>query len=333
MSGDGYGTWPGQLEIRAKGGREYLSGYFPLNTTATVRAHGRTRKERFASGSMSWQVEAFQGLQDELADLVNKTVEKYRRKVIADKIAEIEAALESRNTHLLVGHSYDKAIADMKTGTLKVEHTRDAVKLEAALPVEGRRPSWVQDAVYGVEGGQLRGISPGFPGRGEGPRETDTRTRKPRGDDPRDRRRRRFRVFASLTARLPEHVGQGRPTDPPDGGESTRPTSAAHMAITLTAETLAEAIGAEDSPTVAARVLAVASQVITDYAPDAPDAVADEAAIRFAGYLYGSDYGAIRSEDLGPMTVSYATNHAAAFRFSGAAGLLTRYKRRRAGRI
>ena len=49
----------------------------------------------------------------------------------------------------------------MRTGTLTVKHTA-AVELEAELPDPDRMPSWVRDAVLAVEGGQLRGISPGF---------------------------------------------------------------------------------------------------------------------------------------------------------------------------
>ena len=77
-------------------------------------------------------------------------------------IEQLEDALEKRNTFLLVGHSYDRAIADMRTGNLKVKHTAAAVEIEAELPAESRMPSWVRDAVLAVEGGQLRGISPGF---------------------------------------------------------------------------------------------------------------------------------------------------------------------------
>ena len=102
------------------------------------------------------------------------------------------------------------------------------------------------------------------------------------------------------------------------------------MAVTIAADALAEAIGAENSPSVVARVLATATTIVEDYAPDA---IHNEAAVRFAGYLHGSDFGGVRSESLGPMSVDYTTNHAPAFRNSGAAALLTRYKRRRAGAV
>ena len=103
------------------------------------------------------------------------------------------------------------------------------------------------------------------------------------------------------------------------------------MAVTLTAETLAAEIGATEER--ATRLLAVATEVVTRYAPNAPEALANEAVVRFAGYLAQSDYGTIRTESIGPMTVEYVTNHAAMFRNCGAEALLTRFKRRRAGAI
>ena len=143
-----YAVLDGSLEIRARGDRRVLSGSFPYNRTATVRSSGRTRKERFASGSLSWQVREFQKLMEEYAAVGQKALDKVRKEALED-------ALERRNTHLLVGHSYDRAIADMRTGTLTVKHTAAAVELEAELPDPDRMPSWVRDAVLAVEGGPL----------------------------------------------------------------------------------------------------------------------------------------------------------------------------------
>ena len=78
------------------------------------------------------------------------------------RVAELDEQLERRNTHLLVGHSYDHAIADTKSGNLAIQHTDEAVFLRAELPPEREQPSWVKDAVLAVRGRQLRGISPGF---------------------------------------------------------------------------------------------------------------------------------------------------------------------------
>ena len=103
------------------------------------------------------------------------------------------------------------------------------------------------------------------------------------------------------------------------------------MAVTISAADLAAEIGATDQR--ATRLLAVATAAVEDYAPDAPEALQNEAVIRFAGYLAQSDYGGILTEEVGPRKVTYAERHGAMFRNSGAEALLTRHKRRRAGAI
>ena len=158
MTGDPI-IFDGAFEIRARGNRRVLSGKFPLGKTATVKASGRTRKERFAPDSMSWQVREFEKLQGELASVLESSIEEARKQVMIERL---EDAIEKRNTFLLVGHSYDRAIADMRSGTLAVAHTRDVVEIEAELPADDAMPSWVRDAVLAVQGKQLRGISPGF---------------------------------------------------------------------------------------------------------------------------------------------------------------------------
>ena len=151
-------VFDGALEIRRVGGSRFLSGSFPLGRLATMRSSGRVRKERFKSGnggaSMSWQYREFQKVQAKLADDIG---------AIADEVkAELEDEILKRNTHLLVGHSYDRAIADTLTGNLALEYTDDSVKFIATLADDADSPSWVRDAVLAVDGGQLRGISPGF---------------------------------------------------------------------------------------------------------------------------------------------------------------------------
>ena len=154
-----YPIFDGRLEVRARGDKQILTGRFPYGTTATVRNAGRARKERFASGSMAWQVREFEKLQAELAETIQSSIDEARKRLL---IEQLEDGLERRNTFLLVGHSYDRTVADMRSGNLQVKHTREAVELEAELPPENRQPSWVRDAVLAVEGRQLRGISPGF---------------------------------------------------------------------------------------------------------------------------------------------------------------------------
>ena len=103
-------------------------------------------------------------------------------------------------------------------------------------------------------------------------------------------------------------------------------------------ERLREAIAgrAAESDEAAAALGQAAAAIVQNYAPGAPQALRDEACIRFAGYLANSDYGGFRKE---PTSVGgqdggeYVTNHAPAFRNCGAAMLLTRWKVRRAGPI
>ena len=103
------------------------------------------------------------------------------------------------------------------------------------------------------------------------------------------------------------------------------------MAVTLTAAQLAEAVGL-DSAT-AARLLAVASALVTRFAPDAPDAIANEGAIRTAGWLAEQPAAAIRAETEADISTSYAPSMQSALRHSGAMALLSPWKIRRAGAI
>ena len=101
--------------------------------------------------------------------------------------------------------------------------------------------------------------------------------------------------------------------------------------MAVTAQELADETGA--SLARATRLLPVAVRIVNDYAPDAPEPLRDEAVYRFAGYLSGSDSGAVRSETVGPLSKEHVVNHSAAFRNSGAAMLLTAHRVRRGGRI
>ena len=147
------------LEVRAEGRNRILSALFPYNRTATVASGGRVRKERFSSGSLSWQVREFEKLQVEAAKVIQSGIDEALQ---AKRLEAIEDALEKRNTFMLVGHDYNRAIADMRSGNLAVQHTDDAVTLRATLPPEGEAPTWIEDAVKGIRGGQVRGVSPGF---------------------------------------------------------------------------------------------------------------------------------------------------------------------------
>ena len=94
------------------------------------------------------------------------------------------------------------------------------------------------------------------------------------------------------------------------------------MAVTLSVAQLTAAIRLGDTDEEqgqAARLLALATQVVTKHAPDAPDVIHNESAIRVAGYLYDA-----------PMAAGGA-GYGDIIRNSGALSLLLPYRHHRAG--
>lgn len=103
------------------------------------------------------------------------------------------------------------------------------------------------------------------------------------------------------------------------------------MSVTLDAAGLAEA--AKIDSAAATRLLGVVTARVERYASDAPDAIHDEAAIRYAAYLSHIPAPTIESK-VGEVGVSRPANsEAAAFRLSGAAALLSPWRVRRAGSV
>ena len=117
------------------------------------------------------------------------------------------------------------------------------------------------------------------------------------------------------------------------------PTDA--VALAEAVDVLARAVGighvrplAADDAADAERVMAVASAMVERYAPTAPQSAKNEAVIRCAGALVQSDFGGIASESIGDRTVAYTPQPAGGwspFRRSGAMGLLSPWRVRRAG--
>ena len=101
------------------------------------------------------------------------------------------------------------------------------------------------------------------------------------------------------------------------------------MAVTRTLAQLAADLRLGDGTTeptgpqgiVLARIDATARAMVLEFAPDAPDAIHDEAYVRLAGWLYDADPSG--STPGGP----------SALRSSGAAAILSPFKVRRAGVI
>lgn len=96
------------------------------------------------------------------------------------------------------------------------------------------------------------------------------------------------------------------------------------MAVNVTVAELAGALRVGDSTqetTEMSRLLAYTTEAVTRHAPEAPSVVANEAAIRLAGYLYDM-----------PDASRYA-GHGDPLRNSGAARILLPYRHHRAGNI
>ena len=104
------------------------------------------------------------------------------------------------------------------------------------------------------------------------------------------------------------------------------------MAVSLSDAELGRALSVNDA--MAARLLPVAVALVERYAPDAPAPVQNEATIRCAGWLVEAPAGPFRSESTGDVRSGFDTSRAlGALRHSGAMGLLSPWKVRRAGAI
>ena len=77
----------------------------------------------------------------------------------------------------------------------------------------------------------------------------------------------------------------------------------------------------------------MATELVNRFAPDAPDAISNEAVIRTAGWLAEQPSAAITSETEGDIRTSYAPSMLSALRHSGGMALLSPWKNRRAGTI
>ncbi len=103
------------------------------------------------------------------------------------------------------------------------------------------------------------------------------------------------------------------------------------MAVTITASELAEA--AQLTPAQAARLLVVASALVVQFAPGAPEAVLNEAVVRTAGWLGHTPAGSLTRVETGPRSSEFAASQKGALRHSGAMSLLSPWKVRRGGAI
>ena len=120
------------------------------------------------------------------------------------------------------------------------------------------------------------------------------------------------------------------------GDLSPWPASTAAASLTAARAAVREAVKGELSDGRVDRLGATASAMVEQYAAAAPQALKDEAVIRFVGYLAEAPaFRAVEKQTVGPLDIQYAANvnHGSAFRNCGAAMLLSRWRARRAGSI
>ena len=97
---------------------------------------------------------------------------------------------------------------------------------------------------------------------------------------------------------------------------------------------LKAAVGSRGDDEAMAALGEAAAAMVEREAPGAPQAVRDEAVIRLAGYWSQSDFGGVESEtSVGNATTQYFRPAQSAFRYSGAKGMLSAWRVRRAGAI
>ena len=101
------------------------------------------------------------------------------------------------------------------------------------------------------------------------------------------------------------------------------------MAVTLTAQALGEA--ADIDTTTATRLLTIVVALVDHYAPDAPDALSNQAAIRTAGWISEHPSASIRSEEVGDIRTAFAPSMTGAMLHSGAKSLLYPWRSKTGG--
>ncbi len=83
------------------------------------------------------------------------------------------------NTCLLLGHGFEKPLADIRAGTLEIHKRNYEIELQATLPFEG--PSWMDAAAKALKNRVTRGLSLRIRCAGRRRALAATTGRKPRG--------------------------------------------------------------------------------------------------------------------------------------------------------
>ncbi|SHK36214.1 hypothetical protein SAMN05444000_12652 [Shimia gijangensis] len=126
----------GGLELRRKSdGSARLAGRFPYNKRAVLSDGGRTgrpKKEVIAPRAFEYRIE---------------TPSEHGGK---------------KDIHLLSGHDFGKPLASVRSGTLDIQDSAEAVTFTATISEEMQEVSYVKDVLAAVSTGLAIGISPGF---------------------------------------------------------------------------------------------------------------------------------------------------------------------------
>lgn len=117
------------------------------------------------------------------------------------------------------------------------------------------------------------------------------------------------------------------------GGSINDPDLAVRSPVFFATSCLKDAIQPGASDATIRRLGETAAAHVERYAPGAPQAVKNEAVIRFSSYMIQSNTGPITKLDVGRVNIERTTNHQAMFRLCCASGLLSHWKVRRAGAI
>lgn len=107
------------------------------------------------------------------------------------------------------------------------------------------------------------------------------------------------------------------------------PTTPAALANATAA--LKAAIGPDLDDATVQRLGAVASALVENYAPSAPQILRDEAVIRVAGRLHETPGASIRSESTGDISTSFSPSMTGAMLHSGAKSLLYGFRTKLVG--
>ena len=152
-------AFPAELEIRQRGGARILSGRFPYNRVGTIADRGRVRKERFGPRAFGWQLRAFNQLQEELQQIIQEEIATAQSRALREAIQE---QLERRNTHVLVGHDFNRPLGDRLRGTARFTDSDDALSFEVDLPDPADTPAYFEEALAMIRSNRTGGLSPGF---------------------------------------------------------------------------------------------------------------------------------------------------------------------------